>query len=131
MSIPDFDVEPVVGPRFWAVVLGVASAVTGVLAIIGWPMPVISGRYSSEPHAWARTVQGVQDWFAHDGWRMSGTSWIFGALAIAALAGAVVVLRPAWSGGRTSLLVVGPAGAMLVVGPVVQWALGLPWSNYG
>ncbi|ROP66467.1 hypothetical protein [Curtobacterium sp. ZW137] len=132
MNIPDFDIEPVVGPRFWMVVLGVVSAVAGVLAVIGWPLPVISSRHGgSGQHAWARTVRGVQDWFAHDGWRMSGASWIYGALAVAALAGIVVLLHPDWSGARTLSVVAGPAGALLVIGPAAQWALGLPWSNYG
>lgn len=129
MNIPDFDVEPVVGPRFWAVVLGVVSAVTGVLAVIGWPIPVISGHSGSDRHAWARSVRGVQDWLAYDGWRMSGTSWVWGAFALAALAGVLVIMRPDWPVARPPL-VVGPAGAVLVLGPVVQWALGLPWSNY-
>jgi hypothetical protein len=131
VSIADFDVEPVVGPRFWAVVLGIVSVVSGVLAVIGWPLPVIAGRGDPDRHAWAQTVRGVRDWIAHDGWRMSGTSWIYGALAVAALAGIVVVLHPGWTGARSWLVVVGPAGALLVLGPVAQWALGLPWSNYG
>jgi len=131
VDIADFDVEPVVGPRFWAVLLGIVSAVAGVLAIIGWPVPVISGRGSAERHAWARTVEGVQEWAAHDGWRMSGTSWIYGAFAVAALVGVAVLLHPSWSGRRSLLVVVGPAGVMLVLGPVAQWTFGVPWSNYG
>ncbi|MBT2503458.1 hypothetical protein [Curtobacterium sp. ISL-83] len=132
MSISDFDVEPVVGPRVWMVLLGVVGAVAGLLAVIGWPLPIISSTHnSSGRHAWARTVRGVQDWFAHDGWRMSGSSWIYGALAVAAVAGIVVLLHPTWSASRALLVVAGPAGVLLVLGPVAQWALGLPWSNYG
>jgi len=131
VDIADFDVEPVISPRFWAVVLGIVGAVSGVLAIIGWPVPVVSGRGSAERHAWARTVEGIQDWVAHDGWRMSGTSWIYGAFAVAALAGVAVLLHPSWSGNRSLFVVVGPAGVLLVLGPVAQWAFGVPWSNYG
>ncbi|OII11485.1 hypothetical protein BIU97_06230 [Curtobacterium sp. MCBA15_009] len=130
VGIPDFDVEPAVGPRSWAVVLGVVSVLAGVLAVIGWPLPVVSGRYTQDPLAWELTVGAVEDWLAHDGWRMSGTSWVHGAVAVAALAGAVVLLRPAWSGVRKAVVVVVPAGLLLVLGPAVQWALGLPWSNY-
>lgn len=131
VSIPDFDVEPAVGPRFWMVVLGIVSAITGVLALIGWPLPIVASRGGSDQHAWDRTVRGVQDWLAHDGWRLSGSSWIYGALAVAALAGILVLLHPAWAGARSLVVVEGPAGALLVIGPAAQWALGLPWSNYG
>lgn len=131
MRISDFDVEPGTGSRFGVVVLGIASAIAGVLAIIGWPLPVISSTHGRGQHAWARTIRGVQDWFAHDGWRMSGASWIYGAFAVVAAAAVVVLLHPAWSGRRALLIVVVPAGALLVLGPALQWALGLPWSNYG
>jgi len=131
VSVSDFDVEPRTGSRFGAVVLGIASAIAGVLAIIGWPLPVISSTHGRGQHAWARTIRGVQDWFAHDGWRMSGASWIYGAFAVVAAAAVVVLLHPAWSGRRALLIVVVPAGALLVLGPALQWALGLPWSNYG
>ncbi|QSB22999.1 hypothetical protein [Curtobacterium sp. 24E2] len=131
MSIPDFDVEPAVGPRFWMVLLGVGSAITGLLAVIGWPLPLVSGRGGPDRHAWAQTVRSVRDWFAYDGWRMSGASWFYGALAAAALAGILVLRNPAWSGTRSLLVVVVPAAALLVLGPAAQWALGLPWSNYG
>ena len=131
VSISDFDVEPRTGSRFGVVVLGIASAIAGVLAIIGWPLPVISSTHGRGQHAWARTIRGVQDWFAHDGWRMSGASWIYGAFAVVAAAAVVVLLHPAWSGRRALLMVVVPAGALLVLGPALQWALGLPWSNYG
>ncbi|MCS5495032.1 hypothetical protein [Curtobacterium flaccumfaciens] len=130
MSIPDFDVEPAVGPRFWPHVLGVVAAVTGVLAVIGWPLPIVSGR-TERAHAWERTVQGVQDWLAFDGWRLSGASWVYGAASIAALTGAITLLRPEWSSARKFVVVVAPTGTLLVVGPAVQWAAGLPWSNYG
>jgi hypothetical protein len=130
VSIPDFDVEPAVGPRFWMVLLGVGSAITGLLAVIGWPLPVVSGRGGPDRHAWAQTVRSVRDWFAYDGWRMSGASWFYGALAAAALAGILVLRNPAWSGTRSLLVVVVPAAALLVLGPAAQWALGLPWSNY-
>jgi len=100
VGISDFDVAPSAGSRFGVVVLGVASAVAGVLAIIGWPLPVISSTHGRGQHAWACTVREVQDWFAHDGWRMSGASWIYGALAVVAVAAAVILLHPAWSGRR-------------------------------
>lgn len=129
-SIPDFDVEPAVGPRFLPRVLGVVSAVTGALAVIGWPVPVVS-RHARSEHAWERTVQGVQDWLAHDGWRASGSSWLYGAASVAALAGAITLLHPGWTDARKLAVVVGTAGVLLVVGLAVQWALGLPWSNYG
>lgn len=131
VSLSDFDVEPVTGSRSGAVLLGIASAIAGVLAIIGWPLPVISSTHGRGQHAWARTIRGVQNWFAHDGWRMSGASWIYGAFAVVAAATVVVLLHPAWSGRRALLIVVVPAGALLVLGPALQWALGLPWSNYG
>jgi len=131
VGISDFDVAPSAGSRFGVVVLGVASAVAGVLAVIGWPLPVISSTRGRGQHAWARTVREVQDWFAHDGWRMSGASWIYGALAVVALAAAVILRHPAWSGRRALLIIVIPAGVLLVLGPALQWALGLPWSNYG
>lgn len=131
VSISDFDVEPRSGSRFGVVLLGIASAIAGVLAIIGWPLPVISSTHGRGRHAWARTIQEVQDWFTHDGWRMSGASWTYGALAVVAAAAVVVLLHPSWSGRRASLIVVVPAGALIVVGPTLQWAIGLPWSNYG
>ncbi|MCJ1712687.1 hypothetical protein [Curtobacterium sp. VKM Ac-2922] len=132
MSIPDLDGEPVVRRRTVIVVLGVVSALAGLLAVVGWPLPVISSTHGSAgPHAWARTVRGVQDWFAYDGWRMSGSSWVYGALATATAASIAVIRHPAWSGGTAVVVVVAPAGAMLLVGPVAQWSLGLPWSNYG
>ncbi|WP_336696737.1 hypothetical protein [Curtobacterium sp. USHLN213] len=131
MSISDFEVEPRTGSRFGVVVLGIASAIAGGLAIIGWPLPVISSTHGRGQHAWARTIRGVQDWLSHDGWRMSGASWIYGALAVVAAAAVVVLLHPSWSGRSASLIVVVPAGVLLVVGPALQWALGLPWSNYG
>lgn len=131
MSISDFDVESGAVPRFWVVVLGAASAVTGVLAIIGWPLPVVSSTHGRGQHAWARTVRGVQDWIGYDGWRMSGASWIYGAFAVLAAAAILVLLHPAWNGRRALLIVVVPAGALLVFGPAVQLAFGLPWSNYG
>ncbi|KTR08834.1 hypothetical protein [Curtobacterium luteum] len=130
-SIPDFDVEPAAGARFWAVLLGVLGAVVGVLAVIGWPLPVGGGRYGVDEAAWAQTVHGVQAWLAHDGWRVSGSSWVFGAAAVAALSGVGVLLHPSWSERRRFVLVVVPAGVLLVAGPAVQWAFGLPWSNYG
>jgi len=129
--ISDFDVAPSAGSRFGVVVLGVASAVAGVLTVIGWPLPVISSTHGRGQHAWARTVREVQDWFAHDGWRMSGASWIYGALAVVAVADAVILLHPAWSGRRALLIIVVPAGVLLVLGPALQCGLGLPWSNYG
>ncbi|WP_439689906.1 hypothetical protein ACRQ4C_02105 [Curtobacterium sp. SP.BCp] len=131
MSIPDHDVEPAAGPRFWAVLLGVVGAVAGVLAVIGWPLPVGGGRYGVDEAAWARTVHGVQAWSTHEGWRVSGSSWVFGAAAAAALSGVAALLRPSWPDRRRRLLVVMPAGTLLLVGPATQWALGLPWSNYG
>lgn len=130
VSIPDFDVETAVGPRFWTVALGIVSAITGVLALIGWPLPIVAGRGGFDRQAWGRTVRGVQDWLAHDGWRMSGSSWIYGALAVAAFAGILALRHPAWASTRSLVVVAGPAGALLVVGPATQWALGLPWSNY-
>ncbi len=129
MSISDFDVEPVVPLRSWAWVLGVAAAVLGALAVIGWPMPHVAGRVGGQ-QAWADTVRDLHAWFAHDGWRTSGASWVWGAGAVAATGGAVSLLRPAWSDARRWVTVVVPAGVLLVVGPVAQWTLGLPWSNY-
>ncbi|MFJ4220186.1 hypothetical protein [Curtobacterium luteum] len=131
MSIPDFDVEPVVGPRSWAVVLGVVGAVAGVLAVIGWPLPVVAGRGGDDGEAWRRTIGDVDAWSAHDGWRFSGSSWVFGAAAVAALLGVVVLLHPDWGSARRWSVVVGPAGGLLLVGPAAQGVLGLPWSNYG
>ncbi|MGN6409551.1 MAG: hypothetical protein ACTHMH_14475 [Curtobacterium sp.] len=131
MSIPDFDVEPAVGPRFWMVVLGLVSVISGVLAVVGWPLPIVTGRGGDDQQAWDRTVRGVQDWLAHDGWRLSGSSWIYGAFALAALAGILVLFHPAWEAARSLLVVAAPAGALLVIGPALQWALGFPWSNYG
>jgi hypothetical protein len=115
VSISDFDVEPRSGSRVGVVLLGIASAIAGVLAIIGWPLPVISSTHGRGRHAWARTIHEVQDWFTHDGWRMSGASWIYGALAVVAAAAVVVLLHPSWSGRRALLIVVVPAGALLVV----------------
>lgn len=131
VSISDFDVAPRSGSRFGVVLLGIVSAIAGFLAIIGWPLPVISSTHGRGRHAWARTIHEVQDWFTHDGWRMSGASWIYGALAVVAAAAVVILLHPSWSGRRALLIVVVPAGALLVVGPALQWALGAPWSNYG
>lgn len=131
VSIPDFDVEPAVGPRFWMVGLGLVSAISGLLAVVGWPLPIVTGRGGDDQQAWDRTVRGVQDWLAHDGWRLSGSSWIYGAFAVAALAGILVLLHPAWEAARSLLVVAAPAGALLVIGPALQWALGFPWSNYG
>ncbi|MGN7223448.1 hypothetical protein ACTHQN_11340 [Curtobacterium flaccumfaciens] len=51
MGISDFDVAPSAGSRFGVVVLGVASAVAGVLAVIGWPLPVISSTHDRGQHA--------------------------------------------------------------------------------
>lgn len=130
MTIESFDVEPAVGPRFWPTVLGIVAAVTGVLAMVGWPLPIVSG-HVQRTQAWERTVQGVQDWIGYDGWRMSGSSWIWGAAAVASLAGVVVLVRPRWGSARKFVVVLGPAGALLVIGPALQCALRLPWSNYG
>lgn len=129
MNIADFDVEPAVGPRWWAWVLGVLGAVTGVLAVIGWPVPHVSGRVGGR-QAWEHTVHDADAWLAHDGWRTSGDSWVWGALATAATCGAVALLLPTWSDTRRWAIAAVPAGVLLVVGPVAQWALGLPWSDY-
>lgn len=131
MSIPDHDVEPAAGPRFWAVFLGVLGAVVGLLAVVGWPLPVGAGRYGFDDGAWARIVHDVEAWLAHHGWRVSGSSWVYRAAAVALLAGAAVLLRPGWSDARRLRLVVVPAGLLLLIGPAAQRALGLPWSNYG
>lgn len=73
MSISDLDVEaePRSGSRLGVVLLGIASAIAGVLAIIGRPLPVLSSTHGLGQQAWARSVREVQGWFAHDGWRMS------------------------------------------------------------
>ena len=55
----------------------------------------------------------------NDGWRFSGSSWVFGAAAAAALLGVVVLLHPDWSSARRWSVVVGPAGGLLLVGPAV------------
>lgn len=131
-SIGSYDVEPVDLRRPVAWGLGAVTTVTGVLAVIGWPLPVVS-RHGRPSDAWDRTVTLVQEWAAHDGWRMSGASWLWGGLAVAATIGAVVVRasRPGHAlSRRASVAVLLPGGVTAVTGPVVQAALGVPWSNY-
>lgn len=130
MSIESFDVEPVDHRRLVRWLFGVAAAVTGVLAIIGWPLPVLPGRYV-RTDAWEHTTALIEAWWTHDGWRMSGASWFWGGAAIAATTGAVMVRAGT---GRPSskpwLLTVLPGGVIAALGPLVQVVLGIRWSNY-
>lgn len=59
VSIESFDVEPVDHRRLFRWLLGLVAAVTGVLAIIGWPLPAAPGRYVPSD-AWERTTTLVQ-----------------------------------------------------------------------
>jgi Sec-independent protein translocase protein TatA len=56
---------------------------------------------------------------------------VWGAGAAASTSGAVALRLTSASDTRRWAIVVVPAAALLVIGPVAQWALGLPWSNYG
>ncbi|MFJ3384043.1 MULTISPECIES: hypothetical protein [unclassified Curtobacterium] len=130
MSIESFDVEPVDNRRLVRWLLGLVAAVTGVLAIIGWPLPVSSGRYV-RTDAWERTTALIEAWWTHDGWRMSGASWFWGGIAIGATVGAVI----RWGGKerpwrRAWLLSVLPGGVIAALGPLVQVVFGIRWSNY-
>ncbi|MGN8051223.1 hypothetical protein ACTJKO_16190 [Curtobacterium sp. 22159] len=130
MSIESFDVEPIDHRRLIRWLLGVAAAVTGVLAIIGWPLPVLPGRYV-RTDAWERTTALIEAWWTHDGWRMSGASWFWGGVAIGATTGAVMIragTERSWR--RTWLLTVLPGGVIAALGPLVQVLLGIRWSNY-
>lgn len=127
MSIESYDVEPVDARRPSAWVLGVVAAVTGTLAVIGWPLPVVSRRSGT----WEQTTSLVRAWWRHDGWRMTGDSWLWAAVAIAATTAAIVCrYRSAPWTSRTWLLVLVPGGSLAVSGPVVQVLAGVPWRNY-
>ena len=130
VSIESFDVEPVDHRRLFRWLLGLVAAVTGVLAIIGWPLPAAPGRYVTSD-AWERTTALIEAWWTHDGWRMSGASWFWGGVAMGATTGAIAICagkqrtwRKAW------LLTVLPGGVIAALGPLVQVVLGIPWSNY-
>lgn len=130
VSIESFDVEPVDHRGLVRWLLGVVAAITGVLAVIGWPLPVVSGRYV-RTDAWERTTALIEAWWSHDGWRMSGSSWFWGGAAIAAATGALMTKvgreRP-WR--RSWLLTVLPGGIIAALGPLVQVVFGVRWSNY-
>jgi hypothetical protein len=130
VSIESFDVEPVDHRRLVRWLLGLVASVTGVLAIVGWPLPVLTGRYV-QTDSWERTTALVEAWWTHDGWRMSGASWFWGGVATAATAGAVMI-RPGseLSWRRTWLLTVLPGCVIAALGPLVQVLLGMRWSNY-
>jgi hypothetical protein len=84
MSIESYDVEPVDTRGALARASGVAATITGILAVIGWPLPVVS-RYYRPSDAWDQTLALVRDWWVHDGWRMSGASWLWGGIAVVGL----------------------------------------------
>ena len=125
MSISSYDVEPVDTRGALARASGVAATITGILAVIGWPMPVVS-RYYRPSDAWDQTLALVRDWWVHDGWRMSGASWLWGGIAVVATSAAILYR----SRRENRLLVVVPGGCLAVLGPLVQFAAGVPWSNY-
>ncbi|PZF54074.1 hypothetical protein DEJ23_13685 [Curtobacterium sp. MCSS17_008] len=130
MSIESYDVEPVDTRGAVAWVLGITAAITGVLAVIGWPLPVVSRRFHPSD-AWEQTVALVRDWWLHDGWRMSGASWLWGGIAIVATTAAIVCRSPRRTrGSRTRLLVLVPGGCLAALGPLVHFVAGVPWSNY-
>jgi len=130
VSIQSFDVEPIDHRRLVRWLLGLVAAVTGALAIIGWPLPVLPGRYV-RTDAWERTTALIEAWWSHDGWRMSGASWFWGGVAIGATTCAIMIRagteRP-WR--RTWLLTVLPGAIIAALGPLVQVLLGIRWSNY-
>ena len=130
VSIESFDVEPIDHRTLVRWLLGLLAAFTGVLAIIGWPLPAAPGRYV-RTDAWERTTALIEAWWSHDGWRMSGASWFWGGVAIGATTGAIMIgaakERP-WR--RTWLLTVLPGGVIAALGPLVQVLLGIRWSNY-
>jgi hypothetical protein len=130
VSIESFDVEPIDHRRLVRWLLGLVAAVTGVLAIIGWPLPVLPGRFV-RTDAWERTTALIEAWWTHDGWRMSGASWFWGGVAIGATTCAIMISaakeRP-WR--KTVLLTVLPGGVIAALGPLVQVMLGIRWSNY-
>lgn len=130
MSIESYDVEPVDHRVLFTWLLGAAAVCSGVLALIGWPLPVFPGRYV-HTDSWNRTVELIEAWWGHDGWRMSGASWFWGGLAVGTATGGIVVRIPArgsWT--RRWLVILLPGGVLAGLGPVVQSALGLSWSNY-
>ncbi|MDB6427456.1 hypothetical protein [Curtobacterium sp. 20TX0008] len=108
-----------------------AALITGVLAILGWPFPQIDSRYGPATGAWDKTVAAMHDWLAHDGWRQSGSSWLWGGVAVTAALGALSLnskkkYRSAW----TPLLNFAPGLLLVIAGPAIQIATGAPWSNY-
>jgi len=127
VSIESYDVEPVDVRRPFSWVLGAVATVTGTLAVIGWPLPVVSRRSGT----WEQTTSLVRDWWQHDGWRMTGDSWLWAAVAIAATTAAIACRyrRAPWT-SRTWLLVLVPGCSLAVSGPVVQVLAGIPWRNY-
>ncbi|WP_139200111.1 hypothetical protein [Curtobacterium sp. MCBA15_008] len=130
MSIESFDVEPVDHRTVSRWLLGLVAAVTGVLATIGWPLPAASGRYVPSD-TWERTTALIEAWWTHDGWRMSGASWLWGGIAIGATTGAIANWAEeerTWR--KTWLLTVLPGGVIAALGPLAQVVLGIRWSNY-
>jgi hypothetical protein len=130
VSIESFDVEPVDDRDLFRWLLGLVGAVTGVLAIIGWPLPVAPGRYV-RTDAWERTTALIGAWWTHDGWRMSGASWFWGGVAVCATTGALAIsTRKVRTWRTTWLFTVLPGGVIAALGPLVQVGLGIRWSNY-
>lgn len=130
MSINSFDVEKIDHRPFIRWVAGVVAAMTGILAIIGWPLPIVPGRYVQND-AWERTRALIDAWLRHDGWRMSGSSWLWGGLSIVAITGVILTVGQrdhAWL--KEWLLVLIPGGVLATLGPLFQILFGVRWSNY-
>jgi hypothetical protein len=151
--IASYDVEPVDTRPLGRWVLGTLATVTGFLAVIGWPIPVLPARYGNN-HAWERNTELIGAWIAHDGWRTSGSSWFWGGVAIVATTWAISLGHrqqnrrqqnrrrqgprqqdprrqdPRRQGTRRWSIILLPGGVIAALGPLVQVLLGFPWSNY-
>lgn len=130
MTINSYDVEEFNYRPLTRWVAGSIASFTGVLAIIGWPLPILSGRYA-ENCEWEQTRALIDAWLKHAGWRMSGSSWFWGGVSIAAIICVILTLRrQEGTGLKEWLLVLVPGGIMATLGPLLQLLLGAPWSNY-
>lgn len=130
MSISSFDVEKVDHRPLIRSVAGVVGAFTGILAIIGWPLPMVSGRYV-QGDACERTLSLIDAWLNHAGWRMSGSSWFWSGISIAAVTGVILTISQrdhAWP--KKWLVILIPGGLVGTLSPLFQMFLGVRWSNY-
>jgi hypothetical protein len=130
VSISSFDVEKIDHRPLVRWVAGVIGAFTGILAIIGWPLPIVSGRYVQND-AWERTLSLINAWLNHAGWRMSGSSWFWSGISIAAVTGVILTINQrdlAWP--KKWLVILIPGGLVGTLGPLFQMLLGVRWSNY-